>query len=339
MLFELDSETEGWDDFSSLNLDLETGWMTLFDSPEDINNAPTVAREDEPPQVSIFLKESDDEQELSVFDSSNILDEVVEEDQNQKPFIQENTSLLSDTNIFRREIRQRLPIGHPAHKPSLKGVIKKQSHSRSSSPQPMRRPLSCSAPPGMFSDSTDQSPKVKVFTVSIPNNSRLLSNGTSFDLISNKSLSTTNPMDCNIKTMGLLDPHNDVNMAKSLDQNYYYQCLERTKTRLKRTNPSKKQRIKSPTDNPCPNCHTITSTLWRNCEIRGKSLHLCNACGLRYKKGKFCPLCCYVYYDTEPNSRDWERCTKCNHWSHKFCLQNDNSSSSVTSNYVCPLCR
>ena len=38
-----------------------------------------------------------------------------------------------------------------------------------------------------------------------------------------------------------------------------------------------------PENHQCPNCHTLDSPLWRNCMIKGKLLHLCNSCGLRYK--------------------------------------------------------
>jgi len=51
------------------------------------------------------------------------------------------------------------------------------------------------------------------------------------------------------------------------------------------------------------------------------SAYLCNACGLRFKKGKYCRICFYVYYDSDPNTKNWDRCIKCLGWTHKSCLE------------------
>lgn len=87
----------------------------------------------------------------------------------------------------------------------------------------------------------------------------------------------------------------------------------------------------------CPNCLTTDSALWRNCVIRGKSHHFCNACGLRFKKGKFCPLCYKVYYDADTNTREWKQCNICFNWTHRQCLRD--SGKEMDGDYTCNLCR
>jgi len=96
--------------------------------------------------------------------------------------------------------------------------------------------------------------------------------------------------------------------------------------------------VASPSGLPCPNCGKDSSTLWRTCELNNGSHYLCNACGLRYKKGKYCPLCYRVYYDADTNQLHWQQCQNCLNWTHKVCLQQRNL---VTPNgvYICPPCR
>lgn len=86
----------------------------------------------------------------------------------------------------------------------------------------------------------------------------------------------------------------------------------------------------------CPNCNTTDSSLWRNCIIRGKSHHFCNACGLRFKKGKFCPICYKVYYDVDTNKRDWKQCSICFNWTHQKCLKKLNKE--IQEPYTCNIC-
>lgn len=87
----------------------------------------------------------------------------------------------------------------------------------------------------------------------------------------------------------------------------------------------------------CPNCLTTDSALWRNCVIKGKSHHLCNACGLRFKKGKFCPLCYKVYYDVDTNPQEWRQCNMCYNWTHRKCLSE--GGYETDGNYTCILCQ
>lgn len=114
------------------------------------------------------------------------------------------------------------------------------------------------------------------------------------------------------------------------------------KARTKRASPNTRKLVPSPSGQPCPNCSVETSTLWRTCEVGTGSSYLCNACGLRFKKGKFCPLCYRVYYDADTNQLHWKQCRSCLNWTHKACLQkcgslSDNFASSDS--YSCPNCR
>jgi len=94
----------------------------------------------------------------------------------------------------------------------------------------------------------------------------------------------------------------------------------------------------SPSGKPCPNCGAEASTLWRTCKIQTGSSYLCNACGLRYKKGKFCPLCYRVYYDVDTNQLQWRQCQNCLNWTHKNCLQ-QLGLLTTTSSYICINCK
>jgi predicted RNA-binding Zn-ribbon protein involved in translation (DUF1610 family) len=93
----------------------------------------------------------------------------------------------------------------------------------------------------------------------------------------------------------------------------------------------------SPSGKPCPNCGAEASTLWRTCKMQTGSSYLCNACGLRYKKGKFCPLCYRVYYDVDTNQLQWRQCQNCLNWTHKHCLQQ--RGLLTHSSYICLNCR
>ena len=101
----------------------------------------------------------------------------------------------------------------------------------------------------------------------------------------------------------------------------------------------KSRNARSRLDNhQCPNCHTSDSPLWRNCQIKGKILHLCNSCGLRYKKHKYCPHCYKVYYDAETNSHEWTQCAQCHNWTHKSCLSAAGIDSGAPGTYKCVRC-
>jgi len=99
-----------------------------------------------------------------------------------------------------------------------------------------------------------------------------------------------------------------------------------------------KKLVLAPDGKICPNCSTSYSTLWRNCGLLNGSRYLCNGCGLRFKKGKYCPLCYEVYYDADTNHFNWEQCKDCSNWTHKSCLQKLNSPKFKPSGYVCNHC-
>jgi len=96
--------------------------------------------------------------------------------------------------------------------------------------------------------------------------------------------------------------------------------------------------VPAPSGLPCPNCGIETSTLWRNCDLLDGSKYLCNACGLRYKKGKYCALCYEVYYDADTNHFNWEQCRSCLNWTHKACIQKASAVLPGVFGYICKLC-
>eukprot|EP01124_Arcella_intermedia_P017596 TRINITY_DN2436_c0_g1_i1.p1 TRINITY_DN2436_c0_g1~~TRINITY_DN2436_c0_g1_i1.p1 ORF type:complete len:265 (-),score=15.22 TRINITY_DN2436_c0_g1_i1:135-929(-) len=102
---------------------------------------------------------------------------------------------------------------------------------------------------------------------------------------------------------------------------------------------SNKRMVASPSGEPCSNCGTETSTLWRTCEMpTGNSSYLCNACGLRFKKGKYCVLCYKVYYDVDTNQFTWTQCQLCWNWTHKNCLHQRGLNANDLS-YTCIQCQ
>jgi len=105
----------------------------------------------------------------------------------------------------------------------------------------------------------------------------------------------------------------------------------------RRSTTTTKRLAVSPSGKPCPNCGVEASTLWRTCKMQTGSSYLCNACGLRYKKGKFCPLCYRVYYDVDTNQLQWRQCQNCLNWTHKHCLQQ--RGLLTNSSYICLNCR
>jgi len=109
----------------------------------------------------------------------------------------------------------------------------------------------------------------------------------------------------------------------------------------RRSNERTKRMVASPSGLPCPNCCTETSTLWRNCSVDRASRYLCNACGLRFKKGKYCPECFQVYYDADTNQLAWKQCSVCLNWTHKKCIQNANQKEELwgKGSYTCKTCK
>lgn len=85
--------------------------------------------------------------------------------------------------------------------------------------------------------------------------------------------------------------------------------------------PRPRRLVESPAGVPCPNCKVAESTLWRACALLSGTHYLCNACGLRFKKGKYCPLCTRVYYDADTHTGQYRQCGTCGNWTHRHCLR------------------
>jgi hypothetical protein len=70
-------------------------------------------------------------------------------------------------------------------------------------------------------------------------------------------------------------------------------------------------------------CRTSATPLWRKgwTTKEGKSVMLCNACGLHYKKGHFCQFCHQIYKESESDDKEnpWIGCERC-----KFIFKNKN---------------
>lgn len=94
----------------------------------------------------------------------------------------------------------------------------------------------------------------------------------------------------------------------------------------------------------CENCGTFETPQWRKgwySEMLGRSVLLCNACGLKYHKNQFCPYCRYVYGKEQDRVRDgWLTCGHCGRWVHGECEQlfGDNKNG-ISTHYTCPGCR
>jgi len=143
------------------------------------------------------------------------------------------------------------------------------------------------------------------------------------------TLSTSNPPPCTI----------DANRSMFANNYQDHQPISGSITPKKgRRATTTKRLVISPSGQPCGNCGVETSTLWRTCELHNGSSYLCNACGLRYKKGKFCPLCYRVYYDVDTNQLQWKQCQNCMNWTHKSCLQQRGIIVTNTP-YICSICK
>lgn len=93
----------------------------------------------------------------------------------------------------------------------------------------------------------------------------------------------------------------------------------------------------SPSGAPCGDCGVKLSPLWRSVSYRGDRRHLCNACGLRYKKGQFCPFCEKTYKEIELHPEVWEECEECHETcAHIKCIEKNDIQRG---NYTCKRCR
>eukprot|EP00743_Colponemidia_sp_Colp-15_P004358 GILK01004701.1.p1 GENE.GILK01004701.1~~GILK01004701.1.p1 ORF type:complete len:359 (+),score=38.03 GILK01004701.1:129-1079(+) len=90
-------------------------------------------------------------------------------------------------------------------------------------------------------------------------------------------------------------------------------------------------------------CNRSDSSQWKEgWEMNGQRVPLCNACGIRFSKGSFCPWCYQIYKENEPDESEenpWLGCDYCPKWVHLQCeLDNSKLSKVDSKNYRCPEC-
>jgi len=95
----------------------------------------------------------------------------------------------------------------------------------------------------------------------------------------------------------------------------------------------------------CENCETTITPQWRKgwySSILGRTVVLCNKCGLKYNKNQFCGYCMYIYYKEEDKkaSGKWYVCSSCTRWVHASCEAKYGTGQAPSSKdpYVCPNC-
>lgn len=90
-------------------------------------------------------------------------------------------------------------------------------------------------------------------------------------------------------------------------------------------------------------CQTSQTPLWRKGWVNsdGKTIMLCNACGLHYKKGHFCMYCNQIYResDADDHSNPWIGCDRCSRWVHQKCEEQNGHECKKQKSYLCPDCR
>jgi hypothetical protein len=101
----------------------------------------------------------------------------------------------------------------------------------------------------------------------------------------------------------------------------------------------------------CENCGTRDTPQWRKgwySKVLNRHHLLCNACGIRYNKQQFCPLCGYIYAkDKEAkNTREdyYLACQACDRWTHLDCAKqigeiSPDADGSNCDWYYCPDCK
>jgi hypothetical protein len=90
-------------------------------------------------------------------------------------------------------------------------------------------------------------------------------------------------------------------------------------------------------------CQTSQTPLWRKGWVTpdGKTVMLCNACGLHYKKGHYCMYCNQIYResDADDHSNPWIGCDRCSRWVHQKCEEQNGHECKRQKSYLCPDCR
>lgn len=90
-------------------------------------------------------------------------------------------------------------------------------------------------------------------------------------------------------------------------------------------------------------CQTTQTPLWRKGWFShdGKTVMLCNACGLHYKKGHYCMYCNQIYResDADDSNNPWIGCDRCSRWVHQKCEEANGHNWTQHGSYQCPDCR
>jgi hypothetical protein len=90
-------------------------------------------------------------------------------------------------------------------------------------------------------------------------------------------------------------------------------------------------------------CKTAVTPLWRKGWVTpdGRSIMLCNACGLHYKKGHFCIYCNQIYRESDADDpvHPWIGCDRCSRWTHAKCEETNGYKITSGTPYLCPDCR
>lgn len=90
-------------------------------------------------------------------------------------------------------------------------------------------------------------------------------------------------------------------------------------------------------------CQTTQTPLWRKgwFSHEGKTVMLCNACGLHYKKGHYCMYCHQIYRESDADdyANPWIGCDRCSRWVHQKCEEANGHHWKQQKAYLCPDCR
>jgi len=93
----------------------------------------------------------------------------------------------------------------------------------------------------------------------------------------------------------------------------------------------------------CENCGLTDTPQWRKgwySDVLGRSVLLCNKCGLKYHKNQYCPYCHFVYgKELDRSSQEWLSCKQCGRVVHMACEVKRGKFSADDPVYRCPECK
>lgn len=101
----------------------------------------------------------------------------------------------------------------------------------------------------------------------------------------------------------------------------------------------------------CESCGTHETPQWRKgwvSDVLGRSVLLCNACGIKYHKNQFCTYCREIYGKDVREGTEWVGCQSCeklmhrkceDYWQHGLNYQAPSADGAQhASTYTCPSC-